>query len=335
MTKVESVHAHWAGAFDVVQDVEGWQEFRRLDTELLMPPFTDGLADMAQMTAGIRATWTASSGRLTLKAEGTADCSPIDVLVDGQLAHRIPAAGRLSHTLELGTLPAGAKVQLWLPQFGRVRVLDASLQGEDVQSVQEPGKRWLAYGSSITHCREAAGPSETWPALVARKLGWELQSLGFAGECQLDPAAARTIQRLPADVISLCLGINSYNAAAFSLRSYASQVLGFISNILTAHPDVPLVVITPVLSLPREATHNAVGATLADYREATAGVVAHLQRRSGEARIHLVDGRAVLTEAEALAHMPDTLHPDNAGYRLMAERLGPRLAAAAANGPKD
>jgi len=159
----------------------------------------------------------------------------------------------VSYELALGTLTPAAAVQLWLPQFGTVRIREASLQGEGVQCAAGAGKRWLTYGSSLTHCQQADGPSETWPALVANHYGWELTSPGFAGECQLDPATESTLQQLPADAISLCLGINSYNAAVFSERSYASQVLGFLTNIRKAHPLVPIAVITPMLSLPRGA----------------------------------------------------------------------------------
>lgn len=325
---VNSINARWAGAFKIITDDDGWQHFRRLDPALLISPATDGLEDRASMGAGIRASWTASSGKLVLDAEGTADSSPFDVLVGGKLTHRVPAAGRVRYELALGTLMPGTSVQLWLPQFGTVRIREASLQGEGVESATGSGKRWLTYGSSLTHCQQADGPSETWPALVANRYGWQLTSLGFAGECQLDPAAESTLQQLPADVISLCLGINSYNAAVFSERSYASQVLGFLANIRKAHPLAPIAVITPMLSLPREDLPNAVGMTLRDYREATAAVVRVLQDR-GDRGIHCVDGAAVFTPEEAAELMPDTLHPDNTGYRLMAARLGPQLAAIA------
>lgn len=236
--------------------------------------------------------------------------------------------GRVSYELDLGTLQPRTLVRLWLPQFGALRILEASLKGEDVQSVTESGKRWVTYGSSLTHCQQADGPSETWPALVARQYGWQLNSLGFAGECQLDPAAESTLQQLPADFISLCLGINSYNAAVFSERSYASQLLGFLANIRKAHALTPIAVITPMLSLPREDTPNAVGMTLKGYRDATADVVRVLRER-GDDRIHCLDGAAVFTPGEAATLMQDTLHPDNTGYRLMTTRLGPQLAAVA------
>ncbi|MDQ5860854.1 MAG: hypothetical protein M3536_01155 [Actinomycetota bacterium] len=181
---MDSINAHWTGAFRVITDTDGWQHFRRLDPALLVSPATDGLEDRATMGAGIRASWTASSGKLVLEAEGTADSSPFDVLVDGKLAHRVTAAGRVSYGLAVETLKPGTSVQLWLPQFGTVRIHEASLQGEGVQPVTESGNRWLTYGSSLTHCQQADGPSETWPALVANRYGWQLTSLGFAGECQ-------------------------------------------------------------------------------------------------------------------------------------------------------
>jgi lysophospholipase L1-like esterase len=330
--RVDSITARWAGAFQVITDDDGWQHFRRLDPALLISPATDGLEDRATMGAGIRSSWTVSAGTvstgtLVLDAEGTPGSSPFDVVVGGRLAHRVPAAGRMRHELDLGTLRPGTAVHLWLPQFGTVRIREASLRGDHVRHVSGAGTRWLTYGSSLTHCQQADGPSETWPALVAEQYGWQLTSLGFAGECQLDPAAESTLQQLPADLISLCLGINSYNAAVFSERSYTSQVLGFLTNIRAAHPLVPMVVITPMLSLPREDAPNAVGMTLRDYRNATAAVVRVLRDR-GDQHLHCVDGAAIFTPGEAARRMPDTLHPDNEGYRLMAERLGPQLAAA-------
>jgi len=65
--------------------------------------------------------------------------------------------------------------------------------------------------------------------------------------------------------------------------------------------------------------------TLRDYRDATTAVVRVLPDR-GDHGIHCVDGAAVFTPDEAAERM---LHPDNEGYRLVAARLGPPLAAVA------
>lgn len=321
-----SVAAQWSGMFQIHQDGDGAQRFSRLDPAGYLPPFTDLLANRAAMAAGIRAGWCSSGGTLIIAGRGAKDCAPYDVLVNGERTHRLPATGAHRHEVVLDNLEPDSLVQLWLPHFGDFTLNQATFDGASVTSAVESGPRWITYGSSITHCQQADGPTQAWPSLVARRNGWQLSNLGLAGECQLDPIAADTIAQTPADLISLCVGINSYNAAAFSERSYAPALQGFLNTIRRAHPGVPIVVITPVLSLPREDKPNAVGWTLRDYRAATADVVTALQRK-GDTRLHLIDGAAVLSEQEAHDRLPDTLHPDTAGYALMAERLSPRLAA--------
>lgn len=322
-----SVAAQWSGMFTITHGGDGSQQFHRLDASGYLPPYTDGLANRAAMAAGVRASWRTDGGTLTVAGHGADDCAPYDVLVNGGLVRRLPGAGAQRHVVELAGLTPNSLVELWLPHFGDFRLQEAMFDGGSVTAAAETGPRWISYGSSITHCQQADGPTQTWPALMARQNGWRLSSLGLAGECQLDPVAADTIAQTPADIISLCVGINSYNAAVFSERSYGPALQGFIKTVRAAHPDVPLVVITPVLSLPREEKVNEVGWTLADYRRATALTIAAMQEQ-GDNLLHVIDGIAVLTALEALERMPDTLHPDTAGYALMAERLAPRLAAA-------
>lgn len=321
-----SVAAQWSGMFSIQYEEDGAQRFERLDPTGYLPPFTDGLANRAAMAAGIRASWRSSGGTLTIAGAGAQDCAPYDVLVNGELSHRLPATGAHRHEIVMENLETGSLVELWLPHFGDFRLQEARFDGAGVTSAVGQGPRWITYGSSITHCQQADGPTQTWPALVAVRNGWQLGNLGLAGECQLDPIVADTIAQTPVDIISLCVGINSYNAAVFSERSYGPALQGFIKNVRAAHPEVPIVVITPVLSLPREGKVNDVGWTLADYRRATAQVIAAMQEQ-GDSRLHVIDGAAVLTGQEALERLPDTLHPDTAGYALMADRLAPQLAA--------
>lgn len=320
-----SVAAQWRGVFTTNQDDDGWTAFNRLDDTELLPPATDNLARIATMPAGVRAQWTAAGGKLFIEGEGDAEASSYDVLVNGRLAHRLPAVGSQFHEVDLGQLQGGSSVELWLPQFGQLRVRDVRLEGVDVALTPARGARWVTYGSSITHCREADGPSETWPALVARENGWRLTSLGFAGECYLDDAVSSTIAATGADLISLSVGINVYNAGAYSPRTYPGAVRAFLKVVRDGHPQTPIAMITPVLSVPREEEVGPLGWTLSDYRKATVAAVRRLQAE-GDDQLHLIDGAAVFSPAEAEERMPDSLHPDTTGYRLMAERLGPQLA---------
>jgi hypothetical protein len=182
------------------------------------------------------------------------------------------------------------------------------------------GPRWITYGSSITQAGGAYGPSETWPALVARQHGWECFSLGFAGDCHLDPIAARTIRDLPARLISMCLGINIHGGATFSGRTLPGQVEAFVATVREGHPQTPLVVITPLLAPNREGEKNAVGLTLDDVRACV-----ELGART-DPTVQVIDGRTVLTIDEAQSLYVDDVHPGPDGYRLIGERLAPLLA---------
>ena len=321
-----SVVAQWSGMFSIAREEDGSQRFQRLDPSGYLPPFTDGLANRAAMAAGVRAGWRTSGGILTIAGQGAEDCAPYDVVVNGQRIRRLPATGGHRHEVVLDDVPQTALVELWLPHFGDFALTEATFDGASVTAAAQDGPRWITYGSSITHCQQADGPTQTWPALVAANNGWRLTNLGLAGECQLDPIAASTIAQTPADIISLCVGINSYNASVFNERSFGPALQGFIKTVRAAHLDVPIAIITPVLSLPREDKLNAVGWTLADYRRAVEQTITVMQAQ-GDANLHLIDGAAVLTEQEASDRLPDTLHPDTAGYALMAERLAPQLVA--------
>ena len=66
-----------------------------------------------------------------------------------------------------------------------------------------------------------------------------LLSLGFGGQAVLDESLSRLIRDLPADAISLKLGINVHNHGCHGLRSFGQAVLGAILTIRDGHPTTP------------------------------------------------------------------------------------------------
>ena len=78
-------------------------------------------------------------------------------------------------------------------------------------------------------------------------------------------------------------------------------------------------VLTPIYSPPRETSPNAVGFTLAAMREEVAAAVETL-RAHGDRHIHYVDGLR-LFGSDLAGHLPDELHPDAEGYRLMGANV--------------
>lgn len=247
------------------------------------------------------------------------ESSPVDLCCDGQLVGSQSLAGRNGFSFD--GLPPGTKlIELWLPQFGVFRLRGLALSdGAAVLPYQDPRPRWTVYGSSITQCRAAASPTQTWPAIVARNLDWNLFCLGVGGECHFDQMIARTIRDQPADVITLSLGINVQGGASLSERTFRPAVIGLVKTIRDGHPDVPIVLYSAIVSPPREETPNAVGMTLQMTRQEVRAAAEAL-RAHGDRNLYYIDGLEVF--GLQYAHLlPDELHPNAEGYRLIGERF--------------
>ena len=140
------------------------------------------------------------------------------------------------------------RIEVWLPHAAGLALIGARIpDGHTFGASSDHLPRWVRSGSSISHCLEATSPARTWPALVAREAGLDLQNLGLAGQCMLDPFVAGTIRDLPADLISMKVGINILNGDTFRERTFVPALHGFLDTIRHRHPDTPLLVITPII----------------------------------------------------------------------------------------
>ncbi|WP_051839441.1 GDSL-type esterase/lipase family protein [Streptomyces sp. NRRL F-5126] len=295
------------------------------------PLLPEGLAAAARMASGVHADLVTDATGLSWTVEVTAPDAarrapaPFDVVVGEERIARI-VLGQKRGTLRVtGFGPGTKRIRIWLPQYGTTRLGRLTLEGATGAAAAPGGPRWIAYGSSLTHCTGADGPSDTWPALVAARLGWRLRNLGFARECHLDPQVARFVRDSPAEVISICAGVNVHGASTFGRRTFGPALAGFVQTVREGHPGVPLVLISPMAAPEREGRVNAAGLTLADVRHIVHDTAAAL-RDAGEDDLHLVDGLEVLGPRDA-GLLTDGLHPGPDGYRLMADRLAPRLSA--------
>ena len=127
------------------------------------------------------------------------------------------------------------------------------------------------------------------------------------------------IRDLPADYISMCLGINIQGAASLGPRAFRPAIIGAVQIIREKHPDIPLVLMSPIYSPPREEKPNAVGFHLQRMREEVQAAAAALQSH-GDKQVHYVNGLDVF--GADLAHLlPDDLHPNADGYRAMGQNF--------------
>jgi lysophospholipase L1-like esterase len=228
-------------------------------------------------------------------------------------------------------------VSLWLPHNSAAELHELRADRELHPAVPST-PRWIHYGSSISQASEAATPLTTWPVIAARRLGLDLLNLGLAGSAHLDQFAARTIRDEAAELITLKLGINVVNGATLRSRTFTPAVHGFLDTIRDGHPDTPIVMMSPVLCPAHE---DAPGPTAMDSKGIASA--SDLPRSPGDGQLTLQDIRAVLAavfEARSatdprlffldgtqlfgagdVQHLPDGLHPDAAGNRLMGERF--------------
>ena len=289
-----------------------------------------------------------------------------DLVLDGQFTVRQPAArGNVTYVDAAGLVqsressapgriaftdlpPTLKEVEIWLPQHTSVELTGLWSDAEILPPVPSGLPLWLHHGSSISHCFEADGPTGTWPAVAAALGQVELLNLALAGNAMLDPYTARAIRDQPADLISIKLGINIVNAAAMRTRTFAPAVHGFLDTIRDGHPDTPLLLISPVICPIVEATPGPTGVPIEDaygrfvaygdpadvadgaltlevIRDLLAGIAA--TRVVDDPNLYYLDGRELFGEQD-LDHLPDALHPDAFGYRLMGARFADLAFAA-------
>jgi len=327
MKKVELNETYIKGALSVEKNDLGLKPWRLPYHQLeLFPAGTEeALVDKAERPAGIRLRFVTDTQKLTLVVDkiisSDQDLCQFDLAIDNQYQQTVEIASADSQ-INFDHLPAGEKIiDIWLPQF--IPLTLCYLLIDDKAMLTTPKKQqlsWVTYGSSITHCRAAHSPAKTWPAIVARRHDLDLTCLGYGGQCHLDPMLARIIRDLPADLITLKLGINIYGAASLSLRTFKSAIIGFIQIIREKHPKTPIAVISPIYSYEREHQDNAVWYTLQKMRNDIADAVKRLIT-SGDTALVYYNGLELFNQQMADENMPDNLHPNGDGYELLAEKI--------------
>ena len=314
------------GAISLEQG-DGWVKPWRIPferRELFSPKPESGLDLRAEMPTGVRIRFETDSRitGLVVVPDDEADRT-FDLVYDNELLQTVQLPSgqdEVSFDPLPASVPEGKHVlEIWLAADFPVAVRQLRIEKQATITADPDGrKKWITYGSSITHCRSAHSPAQTWPAYVARKRNLNFTGLGYGGQCHLDGMIARMIRDLPADVITLKLGINMHGGSV-SLRTFKPMIISFIEIVREKHPDIPMGVISPILSPPRETTEGSTGYTLEKMREALAYCV-DLLRNAGDANLHYFDGLSVFGH-DHVQYLPDELHPDGDGYLKLGENI--------------
>jgi hypothetical protein len=242
----------------------------------------------------------------------------------------------LAH-FDLPETTANRLVKIWLPHNCPIELISL-VTNAPWNPAETHLPKWVHYGSSISHCEDAATPIEVWPVAAAQELDLSITNLGLGGCANLEQFAARTIRDLPADLISLKLGINVVNGANLTARTFGPAVHGFLDTIRDKHTETPILIISPICCPGHEnnpgpsetnehglvvgqdfSRHSWIGElTLSGIREILSEIVA--TRSARDPNIFYMNGLELFNDLEAQT-MPDGIHPDAEGYRVIAQHF--------------
>lgn len=282
--------------------------------------YPNAINGKAEIPAGVRIVFASNTTQLKIGIIESGDPLDFDVIIDGSFYKKETIMPGERTLIVDGLHNQKQEIEIYLSQRAPVQITGLWIDEQaDLTIVTDSRKKWVTYGSSITQCVEAESPSKTWPALAASGLNLDLTCLGFSANCQMEPMLSRMIRDLPADFISLCVGINIMGGSTLSKRTFAPALIGFIQTIREKHPKTPMAIMSPVYCKERETTENKVGLNLVMMREEIEKVVKMLQDH-GDEHIIYIDGLRVFGQ-EYADYYPDGLHPNAKGYQIMGKNF--------------
>jgi len=198
-----------------------------------------------------------------------------------------------------------------LPYNPRTRLL--AIEGETSlpRRGQTPERRYLAYGSSITHGFRSYRPTGSYAMRTAQRLGVDLLNLGFGGGAFCEPQIADYMaERKDWDFATLEMGINMIHR--FSTKEFQKRVEYLVEKIAKAHPDkwvfcIDLFTFADDFNPPAK-KHR-------EFRRVVRETVENLDMP----KLVYVDGRRLLKDVSGLTF--DLVHPAPSGMEEIATAL--------------
>ncbi|MHC4871879.1 MAG: SGNH/GDSL hydrolase family protein [Planctomycetota bacterium] len=293
----------------------------------LFPAPDDSLMIKAFRTSGVRLRMETDAEALTLRfapleppKKFLTSGHAFDIVIDNEIVQTSFSPER-GEEVVFDKIGAGRRVvELWLPPGSSVGLKDIEV-ADSVFLRPLPDRRplWVTWGSSITHCVRAGSAARVWPAIVARKHNLNLLSLGFGGDCHLDPMVAMVIRDLPASYISMKLGINTVSRSLCN-RTYQALVAAAVAIVREKHSHTPLALISPIANPPRENTPTPTGYTLEEMRSNMKNVHASFAA-AGDMNLYYISGMDLFGIDDIEKYADDLLHPNAEGIDLQAERF--------------
>jgi len=239
-----------------------------------------------------------------------------------------PAPGDVQLDLPMPVPADGAlhDYELILPYADSIDILGVEVQaGAGWEAPKpRPETRYLAFGDSVTHGFTASVVTGSYAFLTAEYLNWELVNLGIGGR-GTNASDGAFLGGIDAAVISILIGVNDWQGGA-GLEWFRGNYDRLLAGLRERHPDVPVFVVTP-LWVPPSWQPASVKHPLEAYREQIRQSVAALE----DPLITVIEGPSLIDHDPKLFD-PIAVHPNDDGFKQMAQRLSAAMCAATSIG---
>jgi len=308
---------------------ENGGEFYRWPVRL-QPTLRPAVWDLGKSPSGGRIRFRTDSGSLAVRLEyprppGMRNMhafgqTGVDLYLDGEYAGSATAdkdakPGKTYEHVYTSDQPRAMRdVTLYLSLYMPVKVLeiglDAGARVEKARPYALP-KPVVFYGTSITQggCASRAGMS--YQAMLERMLNIDIVNLGFSGNGRGEPEVARAVAEIDAACYVLDFAQNNR-----TVESLGEVYKPFMATLREKHPETPIVAITPIYA---SRGGSRVESMRALIRKAVSERIA-----AGDNHLQLVEGTDLLGPARGDG-LVDGVHPNDLGFRWMAEGLAERL----------
>jgi hypothetical protein len=174
----------------------------------------------------------------------------------------------------------------------------------------------LFYGSSIVEGGCASRGGLTYPMIIGRGLDAHVINYGFGGSARGEPQVAEAIAAL--DLAALVI---DYDHNAPSAEHLRKTYWKFFKRIRAKQPTLPILLVSSV------DYHNE-----PHYYQKRAAVIEQTYRRAragGDRHVLFLHGKTIFPRTHWWDCSGDHIHPNDLGFRYMADVIGTKLKVAA------
>ncbi|MDD5596390.1 MAG: SGNH/GDSL hydrolase family protein [Victivallaceae bacterium] len=188
---------------------------------------------------------------------------------------------------------------------------------EFVKPETRPKLRCATYGDSITQGFTAGSIAGTYAFRLAKKKNWQLVNLGIGGRSS-NPNDGTFLGKIKCDFLIVLMGVNDWQGGR-PITAYQKNMRTFIINFRKLQKNTPVYFITP-LWVPSSWQPKNAKFKLENYRQALHDIV----KESNDVNLKLIEGPELIDHDKKYFDCV-AVHPNDAGFKMMAERLTYKL----------